>query len=129
MMRIRFIRAFLPIIALILPILSVSMANEVINFQCNGLEPENDYFVSIHYSIDHRSLVELNNHIDCKIVNVSFSGIDCLFQTKYDGSFSRITPNIVRVDNTSTLVSLITEALPAYDSSVPIHLLKETFLI
>lgn len=129
MTRVRFIRTLLTLIALLFPILSVSMANEVINFQCNGMDPENGFLVSIHYSNDHYNLAELNDHIDCKIPNVSLSGNYCIIQNNHDGYFSWVTPYVVRNNKLVTGISFDWESFPTYDSAVSIHLMNESFLI
>lgn len=109
--------------------LSASMADAVINYQCNEIEPDNDLRVSIYQSNDHYTSAELDDYIDCKFPNVSLSGNDCIIQTNHDGNFYWINPYILHSHNFATSASLVRESHSAFDSALAIYLLKESFLI
>lgn len=129
MKRISFMRTSLLLIALSFSVISVSTANEANNLQCIVMETESEFFISNYYLNDNYSLAELNDHIDCKISNTSLSEDYCIIQNNHNGTFSWVTPYVVRNTKSIPGTSLVWESLHTYDSAVPIHLMNESFLI
>lgn len=122
-------RTSLLLIALSFSVISVSTANEANNLQCIVMETESEFFISNYYLNDNYSLAELNDHIDCKISNTSLSEDYCIIQNNHNGTFSWVTPYVVRNIKSIPGTSPVWESFPTYDSAVPIHLLNESFLI
>jgi hypothetical protein len=129
MKRISFMRTSLLLIAFSFSITSVSTANEASNLQCIVMETESEFFISNYYFNDNYSLAELNDQRDCKISNASLSEDYCIIQNNHNGTFPWITPYVVRNIKCIPGTSPVWESLHTYDSAVPIHLLKESFLI
>ncbi len=129
MKRISFMRTSLLVIALSFSVISVSTANEANNLQCIVMETESEFFISNYYLNDNYSLAELNEQRDCKISNTSLSEDYCIIQNNHNGTFSWVTPYVIRNIKLATGISFDWESFPTYDSAVSIYLMKESFLI
>jgi len=122
-------RTSLLLIALSFSVISVSTANEANNLQCRVKDTESEFFISNYYLNDNYNLTELNDQRNCKISNASLSEDFYIIQNNHSGTFSWVTPYVVRNIKSIPGTSPGWESLHTYDSAVPIHLMKESFLI